>query len=127
MLTGDNPRTARAIATQLGLDAHYAELKPEDKVAQIKQLHDEHGAVAMVDDGINDAPALASADVGIAMGTGGTRRRDRGRDVALMADDITKVAEALRLGRRATSISKQNLLFSIILLAVLIPSAVAGA
>jgi len=126
MLTGDNHRTARAIAAQLGLDAHYAELKPEDKVTQIRRLHDEHGAVAMVGDGINDAPALATADLGIAMGTGGTDAAIEAADVALMADDITKVAQALSLGRRATRISRQNLLFSVVLLAVLIPSAVAG-
>src|SRR5690606_26328639 len=126
MLTGDNHRTARAIAAQLGLDAHYAELKPEDKVTQIRRLHDEHGAVARVGDGINDAPALATADLGIAMGTGGTDAAIEAADVALMADDITKVAQALSLGRRATRISRQNLLFSVVLLAVLIPSAVAG-
>ena len=126
MLTGDNQRTARAIAAQLGLDAYYAELKPEDKVTQIRRLHDEHGAVAMVGDGINDAPALATADLGIAMGTGGTDAAIEAADVALMADDITKVAQALSLGRRATRISRQNLLFSVVLLAVLIPSAVAG-
>ncbi|SEH10775.1 heavy metal translocating P-type ATPase [Thermoleophilum album] len=126
MLTGDNQRTARAIAAQLGLDAYYAELKPEDKVTQIRRLHDEHGAVAMVGDGINDAPALAAADLGIAMGTAGTDAAIEAADVALMADDITKVAQALSLGRRATRISRQNLLFSVVLLAVLIPSAVAG-
>ncbi|HEY8338391.1 MAG TPA: HAD-IC family P-type ATPase, partial [Egibacteraceae bacterium] len=114
------------IAAQLGLDAHYAELKPEDKVTQIRRLHDEHGAVAMVGDGINDAPALATADLGIAMGTGGTDAAIEAADVALMADDITKVAQALSLGRRATRISRQNQLFSVVLLAVLIPSAVAG-
>ena len=126
MLTGDNERTARAIAAQLGLDAEYADLKPEDKVAQVKRLHEQFGSGAMVGDGINDAPALATADVGIAMGTGGTDAAIEAADVALMADDITKVAEALRLGRRATGISRQNLLFSIVLLAVLIPSAVVG-
>ena len=126
MLTGDNERTARAIAAQLGLDAEFAELKPDDKVAQVKRLQEAHGAVAMVGDGINDAPALATADLGIAMGTGGTDAAIEAADVALMADDITKVAEALRLGRRASRISRQNLLFSVVLLALLIPSAVVG-
>jgi Cd2+/Zn2+-exporting ATPase len=126
MLTGDNPRTARAIAAELSLDEVFSELKPEDKVARVKQLHERFGSVAMVGDGINDAPALATADLGIAMGTGGTDAAIEAADVALMADDITKVAEALRLGRRATGISRQNLLFSVVLLAVLIPSAVVG-
>ena len=126
MLTGDNERTARAIGAQLGLDAEFAQLKPEDKVTQVKQLRERFGSVAMVGDGINDAPALATADLGIAMGTGGTDAAIEAADVALMADDITKVAEALRLGRRATHISRQNLLFSVVILAVLIPSAVVG-
>ena len=126
MLTGDNERTARAIASQLGLDAEFAELKPDEKVTQLKRLRERYGAVAMVGDGINDAPALATADLGIALGTGGADAAIEAADVALMADDITKVAEALRLGRRASRISRQNLLFSVVLLAVLIPSAVAG-
>jgi heavy metal translocating P-type ATPase len=126
MLTGDNHRTARAIARELGLDQVFAELQPEDKVAQVQQLQARLGSVAMVGDGINDAPALATADLGIAMGTGGTDAAIEAADVALMADETTKVAEALRLGRRATAISRQNLLLSIVLLAVLIPGAVAG-
>ncbi|SEH10453.1 heavy metal translocating P-type ATPase [Thermoleophilum album] len=126
MLTGDNRRTAEAIAGQLGIDEVLAELKPEDKVAAVEQLRERYGTVAMVGDGINDAPALATADLGMAMGTGGSDAAIEAADVALMADDITKVAEALRLGRRASRISRQNLLFSIVLLAVLIPSAVIG-
>jgi len=126
MLTGDNERTAQAIARAVGVDEVLAELKPEDKVAAVARLRERHGAVAMVGDGINDAPALASADLGIAMGTGGSDAAIEAADVALMADDITKVAEALRLGRRATRISRQNLLFSVLILAVMIPSAVVG-
>ena len=126
MLTGDNERTARAIGRAVGLDEVHAGLKPEDKVAAVERLRERHGAVAMVGDGINDAPALARADLGIAMGTGGTDAAIEAADVALMADDITKVAEALRLGRRATRISRQNLIFSVLLLALLIPSAVIG-
>jgi heavy metal translocating P-type ATPase len=126
MLSGDNRRTAKAIASELGLDEVLAELKPEDKVREVERLSAEHAAVAMVGDGINDAPALAVADVGIAMGTGGTDAAIEAADVALMADDITKVAEALRIGRRAGRISRQNLIFSVLLLSVLIPSAVVG-
>jgi Cd2+/Zn2+-exporting ATPase len=127
MLSGDNERTARAIAAELGIDEVLAELRPEDKVEAIGRLRAKHGQVAMVGDGINDAPALARADVGIAMGTGGTDAAIEAADVALMADDLDKVAEALRLGRRAQRISRQNLVFSIALLAFLIPSALAGA
>jgi len=126
MLTGDNERTARAISAQLGLDQVFAELKPEDKVSRIKQIQEQHGSVAMVGDGINDAPALATANVGIAIGAGGTDAAIEAADIALLADDLTKAAEALQLGRRATRISRQNLVFSVILLAVLIPSAVVG-
>lgn len=126
MLTGDNERTAHAIAAELGIDEVLAELRPEDKVEAVERLRAEHGQVAMVGDGINDAPALARADVGIAMGTGGTDAAIEAADVALMADDLGKVAEALRLGRRAQRISRQNLIFSIALLAFLIPSALAG-
>ncbi|MHB1243655.1 MAG: heavy metal translocating P-type ATPase [Gaiellaceae bacterium] len=125
MLTGDNERTARAIADALGIE-YEAELKPEDKVAAVERLRERYGAIAMVGDGINDAPALASADVGIAMGTGGSDAAIEAADVALMGDDLTKVAEALRLGRRAVGISRQNLVFSVLLLAILIPSAVLG-
>ncbi len=127
MLSGDNERTARAIASELGIDEVLAELRPEGKVEAIERLRAEHGQVAMVGDGINDAPALARADLGIAMGTGGTDAAIEAADVALMADDLDKVAEALRLGRRAQRISRQNLIFSIALLAFLIPSALVGA
>lgn len=126
MFTGDNARTASAIARELGIDEVRAELKPEDKVREVARVRERFGPVAMVGDGINDAPALASADVGMAMGTGGTDAAIEAADVALMADDVTKVAEALRLGRRAARISRQNLIFSILLLAFLIPSAVIG-
>ena len=126
MLTGDNERTGQAIAGALGIDEVLAELRPEDKVAAVEQLRERYGAIAMVGDGINDAPALASADLGIAMGAAGSDAAIEAADVALMADDVTKVAEALRLGRRAVRISRQNLIFSIALLAVLIPSAVVG-
>jgi len=126
MLTGDNERTARAIARELGVDEVHAELKPEEKVREVELLRERHGTVAMVGDGINDAPALAAADVGMAMGTGGSDAAIEAADVALMADDVTKVADALRLGRRAARISRQNLIFSVLLLTVLIPSAVVG-
>lgn len=127
MLSGDNERTARAIAAELGIDEVLAELRPEDKVTAIELLRAKYGQAAMVGDGINDAPALARADLGIAMGTGGTDAAIEAADIALMADDLRKVAEALRLGRRAQRISGQNIIFSIAILALLIPSALVGA
>jgi heavy metal translocating P-type ATPase len=126
MLTGDNQRTAEAIARELGIDEVRAELLPEQKVAEIERLRTQFGTIAMVGDGINDAPALARADLGIALGTGATDAAIEAADVALIADDLRKLPEALSLGRRTQRISRQNLTFSIALLALLIPSAVIG-
>ena len=126
MLTGDNERTAKAIAKGLGIDDVRADLKPEDKVEAVKELEREYGPVAMVGDGINDSPALATAGVGMAMGTAGTDAAIEAADVALMGDDPGKVAYALRLARRSQGISLQNIVFSVLVLAVLIPGAVLG-
>ncbi|MFZ5876133.1 MAG: heavy metal translocating P-type ATPase [Nitrospirota bacterium] len=126
MLTGDNARNARAVARRLGIDDVRADLKPEDKVAAVRQLEKQEGAVLMVGDGVNDAPALAAATCGVAMGAAGTDAAIEAADVALMADDLAKVAEAIRLGRKARRISAQNIVFSVLLLAVLIPTALAG-
>lgn len=126
MLSGDHPRTARAIARELGIDDVRAGLKPEDKVAAIRDLEERYGAVAMIGDGVNDAPALAQATIGIAMGTAGTDAAIEAADVALMADNLEKAAFALRLGRRARSITRQNVVFSLAVLAILIPGAAAG-
>ncbi|MDR7555608.1 MAG: cation-translocating P-type ATPase [Armatimonadota bacterium] len=127
MLTGDHARTADAVARDLGIDRVYASLSPEDKVTHIRQLEEALGPVAMVGDGINDAPALAAATVGIAMGAAGTDAAIEAADVALMADDLVKVAEAIRLGRVVRAISLQNLVFSLLVLSVLIPAALLGA
>ena len=126
MLSGDHPRTARAIARELGLDDVRAGLKPEDKVAAIRELEREHGTVAMIGDGVNDAPALATATIGMAMGAAGTDAAIEAADVALMADDLEKAGYALRIGRKARAVSRQNLAFSLAVLAVLIPGAAAG-
>lgn len=126
MLTGDNRRTARAIARELGIDEVLAELKPEDKSAAVRELTEAFGPSAMVGDGINDAPALATATVGIAMGVAGTDAAIEAADVALMGDDLRGVPLAIRLGRRARRIARQNIVASILLLAVLVPAAVAG-
>ena len=126
MLTGDNERTGTAIAGVLGIEEVRAGLKPDDKRRVIRDLREKYGPTAMVGDGINDAPALAAADVGIAMGTAGTDAAIEAADVALMGEDLASVVYALRLGKRAQRISRQNIVFSIALLAVLVPSAVAG-
>ena len=126
MLTGDNERTARAIAGELGIDDVRADLKPEDKVSAVEALEKEYGPVAMVGDGINDSPALATASVGMAMGTAGTDAAIEAADVALMGDDPGKAAYALKLAGHSQRISLQNIVFSIVVLAVLIPGAVLG-
>ena len=99
MLTGDNRATAAAVAAELGLDDYRAELLPEHKVDAVRELLAEHGTVAMVGDGINDAPALAAATVGIAMGAAGTDTALETADIALMADDLSKVPFTIRLSR----------------------------
>jgi Cd2+/Zn2+-exporting ATPase len=127
MLTGDNAQTAGAIASALGVDEFRAELLPADKVAAVQDLRRRHGAVAMVGDGVNDAPALAAADVGIAMGAAGTDAALETADVALMADDLLKVPYVLRLGRMTLRNVKANVAFSLGLKAVFLALAAAGA
>jgi Cd2+/Zn2+-exporting ATPase len=126
MLTGDNELTARAIANELGIENVRADLRPEEKVDAVLQLEREYEAVAMVGDGINDAPALAHATVGIAMGTGGTDAAIEAADVALVGDDLKSVYYSINLGKRARQISRQNIAFSLIVLALLIPAALIG-
>jgi Cd2+/Zn2+-exporting ATPase len=126
MLTGDNERTAQAIAKELGIDEVYADLKPEDKAIKVRELTSRYGHVAMVGDGVNDAPALAEATVGVAMGAAGTDVALETADVALMADDLEKLAYALRLAKRNQSVVNQNLALSAIVISVLIIGAVGG-
>ncbi|MFE1743633.1 heavy metal translocating P-type ATPase [Coleofasciculus sp. H7-2] len=113
MLTGDNQRTAQSIAKEIGVDEVYAELLPEDKVNAIRQFRQKYQTVAMVGDGINDAPALAQASVGIAMGTTGSDVALETADVILMADNLEKLSQAIRLGRRSQTIVKQNIAFAL--------------
>jgi Cd2+/Zn2+-exporting ATPase len=112
MLTGDKLATARALGMEAGVDEVYAGLYPEEKVEIIKRLSSQYGKVAMVGDGVNDAPALAAASVGIAMGAAGTDVALETANVVLMADDITKVSYAIALGRRTGKVVKQNLVFA---------------
>ena len=126
MLTGDNEQTAAAIAARLGLREWRAGLLPEDKTAAIENLRSERGAIAMIGDGVNDAPALAVADVGIAMGAAGTDVALETADVALMADDLAKLPAALHLARRAMANVRQNIALSLFAVAILVVAAVAG-
>lgn len=126
MLTGDHTRAAEAVARTLNIDDVRANLSPEDKVRAVQELDQRFGSVLMVGDGINDAPALAAATCGMAMGAIGSDAAIEAADVALMSEDLGKVAHALRLGRRVRRISRQNIVFSLILLAILIPSALLG-
>ena len=126
MLTGDNPHAAKSIADDAGVDEFYAELLPQDKVRLLKELEAKYGAVAMVGDGVNDAPALAAATVGIAMGAAGTDVALETADLVLMADDLKKLPYAINLSRRSRSIIKQNLSFAGMVIALLIASSVFG-
>ena len=114
MLTGDNPRTASAIAKQIGMDEVFAEMLPEGKVDVVKRLMESGYRVVMVGDGINDAPALAQASVGIAMGAAGTDAAVEAADIALMTDDLTKIPEVINIGDRTFRVIKQNITASII-------------
>ncbi|WP_019535914.1 heavy metal translocating P-type ATPase [Paenibacillus ginsengihumi] len=126
MLTGDNRGTAAAVAAKLGGIEHRAELLPQHKVAAVKELMASHGQVVMVGDGVNDAPALATATVGIAMGAAGTDTALETADVALMADDLGKLPYAIRLSRKALRIIKQNIAFSLLVKAVFLLLIFAG-
>ena len=121
MLTGDNEKTAAAIKNEVKIDHYVAECLPEMKVEKLKELIQEYKAVAMVGDGINDAPALATATSGIAMGDG-TDVALETADIVLMQNDLTKIAYAIKLSRKMQRIVKQNVFFSIAVIAVLIVS-----
>ena len=120
MLTGDNDRTARSIALEIGIDQVYSELLPEHKVDVIRSLQRQYQTVAMVGDGINDAPALAQASVGIAMGTAGSDVALDTADIVLMADRLERLVTAIRLGRRSQRIVKQNIVFALSFIVLLL-------
>jgi len=126
MLTGDSYATAQAVASDIGVDAFRAELLPADKVDAIAALRRQFGSVAMVGDGVNDAPALASADIGIAMGAAGSDAALETADVALMADELMKIPYALRLSRTTLRNIKANLAISLVMKAAFVVAAVAG-
>lgn len=120
MLTGDNKRAAGAVADQLGLDAYYAELLPEEKVRVLNELSQAYGSVAMVGDGVNDAPALATADLGVAIGGAGTDVAMETADAVLMSADIHKLAYAVGLSRATVNNIRQNITFALVVVAVLL-------
>lgn len=126
MLTGDNLGTAEAIAGRLGIDEYWADLLPADKVEQVRQLTSRYDTVAMVGDGVNDAPALAAASIGIAMGAAGTDQALETADVALMGDELSQLPFAVRLGRRAVQTIKQNISLSLAIKALFLALAIPG-
>jgi Cd2+/Zn2+-exporting ATPase len=126
MLTGDNATTARSIAAQAGIDDARGDLLPTDKLAILEQLQRQHGATAMIGDGINDAPALAQSDLGFAMGAAGTDTAMESADVVIMNDDLQRVAETIRLSRRTSAVLWQNIGLALGIKAVFFVLAVFG-
>ena len=126
MLTGDNQRTAESVAQSLGITGVYANLLPEDKLTVIRQLKQQYQTVAMIGDGINDAPALALATVGIAMGGAGTDVALETADIVLMANRLDKLPEAIRLGSRSNRIVRQNIVFALSFIGLLLIANFAG-
>ena len=126
MLSGDNQRTANAIAQKVGIDEAMGDLLPDDKARQIKQLRKTFQEVGMIGDGVNDAPAMATASVSIAMGVAGSDTAIETADIALMKDDLEKVADTIKLGRRTLAIIRFNIAFSLVIKAIFLVLAVTG-
>ncbi|MCS7479130.1 HAD-IC family P-type ATPase [Umezawaea endophytica] len=127
MLTGDRQKIADAIAGRLGITNVRTQLMPEEKSAAIKSIRDQAGTVAMVGDGVNGAPALATADVAVVMGAVGTDVALETADIALMADDLTKLPYAVALARRSRRIINQNIVLSLTAIVVMVAAALTGA
>jgi Cd2+/Zn2+-exporting ATPase len=126
MLTGDNDTVARQIGAAVGVTDIRADLLPAQKLEAIRDLQNQHGDVAMVGDGVNDAPALAAASVGIAMGGAGTAVALETADVALMADDLGRLPFAVGLGRASRAIIRQNLAIALGVIGLLVLTSVLG-
>jgi Cd2+/Zn2+-exporting ATPase len=123
MLTGDNVKVAAKIAARAGVDEFHADLLPQDKVTVLKSLQQKYGPVAMVGDGVNDAPSLATADIGIAMGGAGTDVAIETADMVLMSDDLHKIPFAINLARQARKVVWQNITFSLAVIVLLVAGA----
>ena len=126
MITGDNHKTAELIAKAVGIDEFHSELLPEDKVRLVSELKTKFGGIAMVGDGINDAPALAAATVGIAMGAMGSDAAIETADIALMSDDLSKIPWLIRHSRKTMAVIRQNVFFALLVKALFICMAAAG-
>jgi len=126
MLTGDTAAAANEIGARLKVDEVRAGLLPEDKVAAVRELLKKYGAAAMVGDGVNDAPALAAATVGVAMGIAGTDAALETADIVLMTDDLRKLSFAIRISRKSVSVIRQNIILALAIKAVFLAAAVAG-
>jgi Cd2+/Zn2+-exporting ATPase len=126
LLTGDNQPTGRALAEQVGLDEYAAELLPADKVTAVQRLIGKYGRVAMVGDGINDAPAMAQATLGIAMGAAGSDAAIETADIALLADDLSQLPWLVRHSRRTLAIIRQNIGFALAVKALFVVLTFAG-
>jgi Zn2+/Cd2+-exporting ATPase len=126
MLSGDNQRTVNAIAEQAGIDEAYGDLLPDQKIEHVRKLLAVYGHVGMIGDGVNDAPAMAAATIGIAMGAAGTDTAIETADIALMKDNLNKVAEAVHLGRHTLRIIRTNIIFALAIKAVFLVLALFG-
>lgn len=126
MISGDNQRVADAVGREVGIDTAIGDLLPEDKVAHITRLAETHRPIAMVGDGVNDAPAMARADVGIAMGAAGSAVALETCDIALMSDDLGRVPFAVRLSRASSRVIRQNLIASLVVVGFLVIAAFIG-
>ncbi len=126
MLTGDNEGTAAEITRETNIDEYYARLLPEDKVETVKRLKKKYLYVAMAGDGVNDAPAMAEADIGIAMGAAGTDIAIETSDFVLMSDDLSKIPYIIKLSQRAVKIIQQNIIVSLLIVSILVPVALFG-
>ena len=126
MLSGDNQSTVNAIAKEAGIDQAKGDLLPEQKIENIRELRKKYEHVGMVGDGVNDAPAMAAASLGIAMGAAGTDTAIETADMALMTNDLTRISEAIHLGRRALGIIKFNIAFALGIKAIFLVLAFTG-